>query len=193
MVATIDGKTVSGTSEQPVSDLGSETDHIFMRRIEDAADAILLGAGALRSTPGLWYPKDKLRVVASRSGALDYRSRFFADAPNKVVVICPDSAVVPKEFKKLGNDFPGAFLALRQDFGVNHLLVEGGSALNGQLMELDLIDELFLTVAPKVKLGDCLPTYAGGKPLARQNLQRYRLLEHLIVGDEVFLRYRRIV
>ena len=53
------------------------------------------------------------------------------------------------------------------------------------------MDELFLTMAPKVKLGRELPTYAGGDPLPKSNLQNYDLIEHHAVESEIFLRYRR--
>ncbi|HVL39200.1 MAG TPA: dihydrofolate reductase family protein, partial [Fimbriimonadaceae bacterium] len=75
--------------------------------------------------------------------------------------------------------------------GIARLLVEGGSELNATLLEGDLADELFLTIAPKVKLGRETPTYAGGDPLPRERMQRYDLLERHQVGDELFLRYRR--
>ena len=75
--------------------------------------------------------------------------------------------------------------------GVERLYVLGGSDLNGQLLGADLVDELFLTVAPKVRLGDDLPTYAGGEALPRSDLLDFTLVESHVVQDEVFLRYRR--
>lgn len=191
MVSTIDGKTISGTEYEPVSDLGSDLDHELMRRLEDAADGVLIGAGALRSVPGLWYEKDKFRVVATKSGNVDFNSRFFQDAPAKAIVICPEEVRIPQLFHKLTNDFTVALRDLRSRFGIRVLAIEGGSKLNAQLLELDLVDELFLTIAPKVKLGECIPTYAGGNPLPRENLQAYSLVEHHSMGDELFLRYRR--
>jgi riboflavin biosynthesis pyrimidine reductase len=53
----------------------------------------------------------------------------------------------------------------------------------------DLIDELFLTLAPKIKLGDEIPTFAGGTPLPREKVQSYKLEEVHQIGDEIFLRY----
>jgi riboflavin biosynthesis pyrimidine reductase len=53
------------------------------------------------------------------------------------------------------------------------------------------VDELFLTIAPKVRLGRDVPTYAGGEALPREAIQRFSLVEHQAVGDEIFLRYRR--
>ncbi|HTQ11547.1 MAG TPA: DsbA family protein, partial [Fimbriimonadaceae bacterium] len=43
MVATIDGKIILGGRDEPVVDLGSETDHRIMKQIEAASDAVLLG------------------------------------------------------------------------------------------------------------------------------------------------------
>ncbi|MER3495734.1 MAG: hypothetical protein C4320_02270, partial [Armatimonadota bacterium] len=50
MVSTIDGKTVTGTDKDDVSDLGSAVDHALMKRIEEACDGVMVGAGTLRAT-----------------------------------------------------------------------------------------------------------------------------------------------
>lgn len=200
MVSTIDGKTVTGERNQPVMDLGSELDHAVMRRIEAAADAIMVGAGSLRATPGLWYAKEKMRIVVTRSGRLDFGSRFFSDAPEKAVVAGSKSTmerigpVGPIRHITAGeSDLDPAELmrALRREAAVELLLVEGGSELNATLLAADLVDELFLTLTPKIKLGRETPTYAGGEPLPRERIQKYRLIELHQAGDEVFLRYQR--
>ena len=80
---------------------------------------------------------------------------------------------------------------MRTRLGIRYLLVEGGSELNASLLRFDLVDELFLTVAPKVKLGSDTPTYAGGRALGKDELLRFRLKECQPAGDEVFLRYTR--
>jgi len=192
MVATIDGKTVSGSRDEPVGDIGSNVDHSVMRALQQASNAILIGAGALRSTPGLWYPEDKLRIVATTSGNVDFASRFFTDAPGKAIVICPSSVELPDGINRLDNEWHHVVKQLKQRWQVERLLVEGGSELNAQLLERDLIDELFLTLAPKVKLGRDVPTYAGGNPLDRGSIQNYNLVEAHQAGDEMFLRYKRI-
>ena len=80
---------------------------------------------------------------------------------------------------------------LREGHGLKTLLVEGGSELNASLLSADVVDELFLTLAPKVKLGRETPTLTGGDALARESMRRFRLVSCQPVGDEVFLRYRR--
>ena len=199
MVATIDGKTVSGERTEPVGDIGSKSDHRIMRRIEAAADAVMLGAGSLRSTPGLWYPREQVRIVVTRSGEVDYGWRFFSDAPDRAIVVAPEGGSVspPAPIRLLAPgspvSFPEVLRRLRLEVGIERLLIEGGSELNAQLLELDLVDELFLTLAPKIRLGRDVPTYAGGDPLPRERMQRYRLVEQHQVGDEMFLRYRRLI
>ena len=80
---------------------------------------------------------------------------------------------------------------LRLQYNVQRLMVLGGSELNAQMFHLDAIDEMFLTLAPKVKLGRDVPTYADGEPLKREELLGFALSEVHRVEDEVFLRYSR--
>ena len=71
------------------------------------------------------------------------------------------------------------------------LLILGGSELNAQLIRANLVDELLMTIAPRVKLGRDVPTYADGEPLARESLQQYNLVESHTISNEIFIRYRR--
>lgn len=198
MVATIDGKIVTGGRDEPVMDLGSAVDHASMRQIENAAQAVLIGAGNLRSTPKLWYPQHLLRFVLTSSGNVPRQSRFFTDAPEKAFVLMDESngdmeipGVNKLTFGRDEFDFVKFLRYLRKNLGIQRLLVEGGSELNSELLQLGLVDELFLTVAPKIKLGRSVPTYAGGKELPREAVQAYELVSCLTRDNEVFLRYRR--
>lgn len=194
MVATIDGKTVSGARGEDVLDLGSKFDHRLMRRIEDVSDGVIVGASTLRATTPSWDPKTPFRVVVTRSGNLPYKAGYFQ---GRTIVVTPEatelSAPEGVEHWRVGQtgvDFAELVHRLR-GLGVEKLLSLGGSELNAELLRRDLVDELFLTVAPKIKLGRDVPTYAGGDALPREDILRFRLLECHAVEDEVFLRYRR--
>ncbi|MDQ2985800.1 MAG: dihydrofolate reductase family protein [Armatimonadota bacterium] len=199
MVATIDGKIITGERGEPVLDLGSEVDHLMMRRIQGSVDAVLIGAENQRSTPKLWYPAELTRIVATRSGNVLYPSRFFDDAPEKAIVLCTEESALPDLPKgvsivRIGKesvDWIKALDYLADFVDIDTLLVEGGSEINAQLLERDLADELFLTLAPKIKLGANTPTYADGDPLPRNAVQQYGLVESHVWGNEVFIRYRR--
>lgn len=193
MVSTIDGKTVSGTPEEGVGDLGSALDHALMKRIEAGVDAILVGAGSLRATGPNWHPKARVRIVATRSGDLP-DSGFFHGGETYVAVAGSNMVKAPHGAKILrAGDREidwGILLGRLRAMGVERLLCYGGSELNSELLRHGLVDELFLTVAPKIKLGRCLPTVAGGEPLDRKDLKEFEIVEHHVVGNEVFLRYR---
>jgi riboflavin biosynthesis pyrimidine reductase len=196
MVATIDGKTVSGERDEPVADLGSDTDHATMRQIESQSDAVLVGAGSLRATKRMNYPAELIRIVATASGDVPSDHRFFTDSPDRAFV-----ATGGKGAARLADVqtlvFGEETIAWRpllhklREMGVNRLLVEGGSEINAALLREDLVDELFLTLSPKVKLGRETPTYAGGEALSRDHLLEFDLVSCLAVEDEVFVRYRR--
>jgi len=195
MVTTIDGKITTGERDEPVQDLGSAMDHQMMRVIEGAVDAVLIGAGSLRATPGLWYPSPLKRYVVTESGQVDFGSRFFTDHPELAYVVTLEGTPVPAVINALrfGKDAidVDALLAHIRSEGVAKLLIEGGSEMNASFLHLGIVDELFLTLAPKVRLGRDIPTYAGGEPLSRTDVQNYELLSCTPVGSEVFLRYRR--
>lgn len=193
MVSTIDGKIITGNRDEPVMDLGSKTDHAAMRMIESKVDAVMIGRGSLEATPGLWYDKALTRIVVTGGAPMDTSARFFADAPDRALVLSPIGIVSATNYRpgKGGAvDFVKALGELKRT-GIRTLLIEGGSELNASMLSLGLVDELFLTMAPKVKLGRETPTYAGGEPLPRELVQKYNLISEKRVGDEVFLRYRR--
>ncbi len=251
MVATIDGKILTGERDEHVVDLGSKVDHELMRRIEVSADAVMVGATTLRASKKSWNPGAAKRIVVTRSGNLDLDHCFFS---GDAYVAVPDDAKLDEDRLRRSATLQADEDRLRRSatlqadedrlrrsatlqsdedrlrrsatlqadedrlrrsatlqvlragrgdvdlndlvrqlkgMGVERLLVMGGSTLNAQLLKLGLVDELFLTVAPKVKLGKDVPTYADGEPLARGEIQDYALIEEHRVGDELFLRYRR--
>ncbi len=195
MVTTIDGKTISGKRGEPVDDLGSKTDHSVMRHLQDVADGVMIGAGTLRASPKNWNPKTNFRVVVSGSGNVDTTHSFFK-GPESFVATPESGTFLPADGvqrlkagkKKLKVE---TLMHELRDKGCEKLLVLGGSSLNAELLRADLVDEIFVTVAPKIKLGENVPTLAGGEPLAREAMLGFKLVEHFEVGDEIFLRYRR--
>lgn len=196
MISTLDGKILSGERDEPVADLGSERDHLTMRQIERAAGAVLIGAGSLRATHGLHYPKQMWRFVVSGSAKVDPSSPFFAGALEKAVLLTTESSNPPKGIQvwRAGRDqvdLRAMLRRMRDELGLEKLLVEGGSLLNAQLFALDAVDELFLTLSPKIKLGEDVPTIADGEPLPREELRNYQQVSCRVFGDETFLRYVR--
>ncbi|MBW9050867.1 RibD family protein [Rhizobium mesosinicum] len=61
-------------------------------------------------------------------------------------------------------DLPAALDVLEKELGIRKLLLEGGAAINGAFFAADLIDELFLLVAPALdgSGGQPIVTFEGG-------------------------------
>lgn len=193
MVCTFDGKIITGNRNEPVMDLGSSVDHATLRHLESLADAVLIGAGSLRATPGLWYDSQLLRLVVTESGDLNFDTRFFTDAPERAIVISPRRPDgLPEGVRWLQNtDWVPLMQTLALEFGIRRLLCEGGSELNASVLRAGVVDEFFLTLAPKLKLGKDVPTVAGGEAFDRSQVQTWTLVSETRRGDELFVRYRR--
>lgn len=83
-------------------------------------------------------------------------------------------------------DLPALLRSLREG-GVKALLCEGGPMLHGSLQAAGLVDDLFLTIAPKLAGGEA-PRIVEGPLAAVAELELAWLLEH---EGELFARYRR--
>src|SRR5205823_11025696 len=87
-------------------------------------------------------------------------------------------------------DFRRAFQWLRRSWKVNRLLCEGGGELNGALFRAGLVNEIHLTVCPKIFGGRDAPTIAEGTGgLKLSDATRLALKSMKRVGDELFLVY----
>jgi len=83
-------------------------------------------------------------------------------------------------------DLPALLRSLHEE-GVRALLCEGGPTLHGSLQAAGLVDELFLTIAPKLAGGGA-PRILEGDLTAVTPLELAWLLEE---DGELFARYRR--
>jgi len=87
-------------------------------------------------------------------------------------------------------DLPGCLAQLRERFAVRTLMCEGGPHLNGQLLAAGLVDELFLSFAPKLAggdaMGEALRIVTGVDLDPPVELELLSVVEN---GSHLFLRY----
>lgn len=201
MVSTLDGKITLGEVGDGAMGLGSPMDKELMNRLQNNAQAVLIGASTLRAGH-ITYPSSLWRAVVTASGDIPLRSRFFAEAPGKAVVFTTErmSEQQRNALQEVahvvvcGSDRVGLSLALaflRRQLGVERLLCEGGGELNFGMFAAGLIDEWFLTLAPKVKGGHHIPTTVEGMGLSRERVVQMQLLSVYEHEGELYLRYRR--
>jgi 2,5-diamino-6-(ribosylamino)-4(3H)-pyrimidinone 5'-phosphate reductase len=200
MVETVDGKTLVGQPGSTAAGLGGPTDQLLMRRIQGCVDAALIGAGTLR-TGNVIYRPEMWRAVVTASGDVPLSNRFFTDAPGKAIVFAPESlpdairgrlsAVARVETAGAESvDVREVCRILRQNYGVQSLAVEGGGSTNFDFLNAGLIDELFVTVAPKLKGGAHLPTPVDGAGLPDRDFIALAVMSLYRDDDELYLRYR---
>src|SRR5208283_5578560 len=72
-----------------------------------------------------------------------------------------------KVFGRLEINFRAELRWLREKWGVKRLLCEGGGELNDALFRAGLVDELHLTICPKIFGGRRAPTIADGRGFGR--------------------------
>ncbi|MGQ9657036.1 MAG: RibD family protein [Fimbriimonadales bacterium] len=202
-VATLDGKLILGDVGSSAAGLGSEMDRLLMHRLEARADAVVIGSSTLRADQHMNYPPHLYRAVLTTSGELPLDHDFFhRSAAGRALVFAPTHLPPDKKLALervatvhlVGDtrvEIPEVVRILHTHYETRYLLVEGGGNLNYYFFEAGLVDEIFLTLAPRVKGGAHLPTMVDGAGLPRERVPRYRLLSAYLHESELFLRYRR--
>jgi riboflavin-specific deaminase-like protein len=212
MAMTADGKIA--TTNRAVSSFGSQRDHDHLLELRATADAVMVGARTADLNPINLGPgperyrrlrlkrglaENNLRVIVSRSGSLDPNAKVFQATFSPIVVLTTRSAPEAKldrlrergaQVRICGNreiNFSKAFAWLRQKWKVKRLLCEGGGELNDALFRAGLVNELHLTICPKIFGGRQAPTIADGRGVpALINASQLRLRRLKRVGDELF-------
>ena len=115
-----------------------------------------------------------LRVIVSGSGSISPRAAIFKKHFSPVIILTTARASKNKlrqlrdiadEVKVCGRreiNFRAALRWLRAKWGVRRLLCEGGGELNDALFRACLVDELHLTICPKIFGGNTAPSIADG-------------------------------
>jgi len=214
---TADGK-IAFASDHFVP-FSSPQDREHMMVLRATADAVLSGArtvepegvklgpgGAkyrlLRRRRGL--REYNLRVIASGAGSVDPGADIFKHRFSPIIVLTSHRASpkrlmalkkVADDVKAFGRDtidFQAALRWLRRKWNVRRLLCEGGGELHGALIADDVVDELHLTICPRIFGGQNLPTMADGKGLSHlAEARQFQLKSLKRVYNEIFTVWQR--
>jgi riboflavin-specific deaminase-like protein len=203
--ATVDGRaTIAGVS----GPIGSDADTEMLSRLRTRFDAVMIGAGTMRAErygrlvrkqetrerrERLDLPPEPLMAIVSGRLDLPWDAPLFTEGGR--VLIFTASAAEPPETEASVEivrhqgfvDIVAALRHLRHQHGVRALLCEGGPGLHGELQGAGAVDELFLTIAPKLAGGGA-PRIVEGELPAVAELELAWLLEE---DGELFARYRR--
>lgn len=170
MVSTLDGRaTLQGRS----GPLSSAADRALFHGLRTAVDAVMAGAGTVRTErygPIVRDPDGRrarrelglserpLACVVSASLSLPPDLPLLADPDSRVVFLTSSDARLPAtrarvEYVRARDpegalDLAAALGELQERLGVRTVLCEGGPHLNAALLAAGAVDELFLSLSP---------------------------------------------
>jgi 2,5-diamino-6-(ribosylamino)-4(3H)-pyrimidinone 5'-phosphate reductase len=141
----------------------------------------------LTATGDLALKTDSAFLTDGGSQVLLFTSRR-TDAPTIERLQAQGAEVIIRGDERV--DLPNALADLAER-GVQRLMVEGGSTIVASLLELELVDELQLAIAPLLFGGATAPTPVGGRGWPRDQARALELIGTDTSPDgDVILRYR---
>ncbi len=210
---TVDGKITSRTFS-PV-DFTSPEDKRHLIRQRSLGDAVVIGHSTLRrDNVRLGVPLAELRearikrgqnpyplrVIVSNEGRIDHRLNIFQTDISPILIFSTTrmpqknrAALAGKTTLHLSKrpqvNLEQMLRTLRKDYNVQTVACEGGATLFRALLELDLVDQLNLTIAPVLFGGLNAPTLTGLSKAFLPRPVHCVLKDMRVVGDECFLTY----
>jgi riboflavin-specific deaminase-like protein len=210
----IDGK-ITTRAFSPV-DFTSREDKLHLLRQRSLGDAVLIGRSTLSHDNvrlGLPDPKMRaereargqsaypLRVIVSNEGRIDPALKIFRTDFSPIVIF--STTRMPRKYQLALREKATLHLSdarsvdlirmlqvLRREYGVHRVACEGGAELCRSLLELHLVDQLNLTIAPFIFGGKNAPTLTGRGTAFLSASVRCSLGKMRTVGEECFLTYR---
>jgi 2,5-diamino-6-(ribosylamino)-4(3H)-pyrimidinone 5'-phosphate reductase len=200
VAVTADGKI--DTFERRGAAISSPQDKQRVDRLRADSDAVMVGGRTLLGEdPSLTVKSEALRAERVARGLepnpvkvgivshaqLDPQGKFFSAGPARVVIFTTSQTSRNQlealrsrgaEVVVLGEKLVDLNQALEilYEKGIRRLMVEGGSTINFELLQLGLVDELTLYVAPLIFGGASAPSLAGGSGLLRDQAIELELL-----------------
>ncbi|HAG81673.1 MAG TPA: riboflavin deaminase [Cyanobacteria bacterium UBA12227] len=218
LAMSADGKIADGMRSP--ARFTSSADRAHLEKQVALEDGVLFGAGTLRAygtTLGVSNPQllqlrqqrglqtQPVQIVCSRQGKLDPQLRFFRQQVPRWLLTTATGAqhwklqndLVVNPFEQIlivnsltkSLDWHDAGQQLIQ-LGIQRLAILGGGELVASLLEVDFIDEFWLTVCPLILGGATAPTPVEGEGFSEQLARRLELLEIERIDQEIFLHYR---
>jgi len=212
---TLDGKISTRTLAPSLFTSPRDKQHLL--NVRSLGDAVMVGRGTLEAdTMSMTIPVGPLtearvargqvaqpfRVVVSASGKVSPELKIFKTAGGPVVIATTTD--VPQEvtdqlepIAAIWRISPrpldmGAMLhRMKTELQVRTLVCEGGAGLFRSLVKADLVDELHLTVAPRLFGGMGAPTITGLPAGFLDWPLPFELVDAREVDGEVFVHYRR--
>jgi riboflavin-specific deaminase-like protein len=215
MSMTADGKIA--TTNRVVSHFSSQRDHTHLLELRATTDAVMCGArtvdlNEINLGPGAAKFRQQrlkrglaeynLRIIVTGSGSLNPDAHIFKQRISPIIILTTAKAsarklkqlrAVANEVKVFGKaelNLRAALAWLHREWKVKRLVCEGGGELNDAMFRAGLVDELHLTLCPRIIGGRHAPTIADGIGFPKlAHAAQLELKSSKRFGDELFLVY----
>lgn len=211
MATSLDGRI--STRRRETVTLGTRNDRHLMDVLRWRSDAVIVGAGTVRSDgypvlvrdPAVRRrrprrdPLHPVNVVLSRGLDMPVTRGIFQHADTRKLVFTTRAAPANRvrRFERVAEVvvLPGRTLPPRAVLselwrrGLKRVLLEGGGELHYAFAREGCVDEIYVTLTPHL-IGGPAPSLLDGRGFLWEEHPRLELVSSRRVGDEVFLRYR---
>jgi len=180
---TIDGKIATNLGDSAIS---SKQDLRRLHRLRSSVDAIVIGISTVivdnpRLTVRLVkrYGTTPVRIIIDSTGRIPLDSKILKSASKINTIVAVTSRTSDKRIDKIKSagamvivagartvDLKDLFCILKK-MGFNKILVEGGGELNWSILQLGIVNELMVTVAPRIVGGRTATTLVEGDGYTR--------------------------
>jgi len=201
MAPSLDGKIAPARKYGPLTMSRGTEDGKRMHALRARADAVVIGASNVRADDPDLVPS-RLRVVVTRSGEHVFPSAKVFDAALGGEAVVAHAASMPDEKQaalrphatliELGSTQVDPLRLLEwlgQERRCRVVLSEGGGVLNAGFFAARAVDELYMTLVPRILGGSGAPSMVAGDGFEPDALPDARLAACDRVGDELFLVY----
>ena len=180
---TIDGKIATNRGDSTIS---SKQDLRRLHRLRSSVDAIVIGISTvIVDNPRLTVRFVKrcgttpVRIIVDSTGRIPLDSKILKTASKINTIVAVTSRAADKRIDKIKSagamvivagrrtvDLKELFYILKK-MGFNKILVEGGGELNWSVLQLGIVNELMVTVAPRIVGGRTATTLVEGDGYTR--------------------------
>lgn len=186
-VVTVDGKAQVLENTKDYWPIGSENDREVLHELRAQADVLIHGKNLAKEFGQITLnslEKDefkKMRQDLEKGPTLPYY--IVSDHPGNLPNL-KGVTIVGSNLQQLSQDF--------YEKGFRNVLVEGGPTLLGSFLKENLMDEIFLTIAPKIfgSKKDVTLTLVEGILFPPDQVKKLELISVENINGELFLRYK---
>ena len=175
---TIDGKIATNRGDSTIS---SKQDLRRLHRLRSSVDAVIIGISTvIADNPRLTarlvkrHGTTPVRIIVDSIGRIPLDSKILKSASKINTIVAVTRRASNERIDKIKNagaivivagtktvDLKELFFILKK-MGFNKILVEGGGELNWSILQLRIVNELMVTVAPRIVGGRTATTLVEG-------------------------------